>query len=105
MLARYDRVLERVIAANGCRLLEHGERPNDEGYRAGNRLLLEHAHAEARKDGVLALAVRPRPDSKPSMTDDFVDEAAQRGIVAVDIDPDCASVGPATRGSLGQPTR
>jgi hypothetical protein len=39
-------------------------------------------------DGVLALAVRPRPsDAEPSITDDFVAVARLQGLTVIDIDP------------------
>jgi hypothetical protein len=40
---RYDRVLSLVRAREGCQVIELDEAPGDAGYRAGNRLLVEHA--------------------------------------------------------------
>ncbi|HET7516936.1 MAG TPA: hypothetical protein VFN05_04410, partial [Actinomycetes bacterium] len=68
---QYDRVLALVREREGSQVYEHGESPDDAGFRAGNRLLVEHARRLG-GDAVLGLAVRPRPrDAEPSITDDF----------------------------------
>ncbi len=92
---RYDRVLQAVREREGCQLIELDEAPDDGGYRAGNRHLIDHALRIAAdgEDGVLAVAVRPRPDpAAPSMTDDFVEAARLRGVTRIDIDPAIAEV-------------
>jgi tetratricopeptide (TPR) repeat protein len=85
---RYDRVLSIVRERTGCDLIEFGEAPDDAGYRAGNRHLIDHAAGIADSDGVLALAVRPPSGhGAPSMTDDFVEAARLREITVIDVDP------------------
>jgi len=85
---RYDRVLSLVQDREGSRVYEYEESPGDAGFRAGNRLLVQHAQQVAGDDGVLALAVRPRPsDAKPSITDDFVAVVRLHDITVIDIDP------------------
>jgi hypothetical protein len=85
---RYDRLLSLVQDREGSWVYEYEESPGDAGYRAGNRLLVEHAQQVAGDDGVLALAVRPRPsDAEPSITDDFVAVARLHDITVIDIDP------------------
>jgi hypothetical protein len=85
---RYDRVLSRVQGREGSGVYPHDESPDDAGFRAGNRLLVEHAQQVADGDGVLALAVRPRPgDTEPSITDNFVAVARLHDLTVIDIDP------------------
>jgi hypothetical protein len=87
-IGRYDRVLALVRERQGSQVYEHGESPDDAGFRAGNRLLVEHARQVADGDGVLGLAVRPRPsDAELSITDDFVAVAGMQEITVIDIDP------------------
>jgi hypothetical protein len=87
-IERYDRVLALAQEREGSRVYEHDESPDDAGFRAGNRLLVEHAQQVAGNDGVLALAVRPRPgDAEPSITDDFVTVARMHGLTVIDVDP------------------
>jgi hypothetical protein len=85
---RYDRVLSLVQDREGSGVYPHDQSPDDTGFRAGNRLLVEHAQQVAADDGVLALAVRPHPgDTEPSITDDFVAVARLHDITVIDIDP------------------
>jgi tetratricopeptide (TPR) repeat protein len=85
---RYDRVLSLVREREGSQVDEHGESPDDAGFRAGNRFLVEHARQVADGDGVLGLAVRPRlSDAEPSITDDFVTVARMHDLTVIDIDP------------------
>jgi tetratricopeptide (TPR) repeat protein len=90
---RYDRLLSLVEGRAGSRVIEHDQTPDDAGYRAGNRLLVEHAQEVASDledgdHGVLALAVRPGQGSgEPSITDDFVAIAGMLGVTVIDIDP------------------
>jgi hypothetical protein len=85
---RFDRLLALVEEREGSHVYEHAKSPDDAGFRAGNRLLVEHARAEASDEGVLALAVRPRPgDTEPSITDDFVTVARMHDLTVIDIDP------------------
>jgi hypothetical protein len=85
---RYDQVLAAVRDRLDGQLIEYREAADDAGFRAGNRHLIAHAGAIADGDGVLALAVRPRPDpAAPSMTDDFVQAARLQQVTWIDIDP------------------
>ena len=87
-IERYDRVLSLVREREDSQVAEHGESPDDAGFRAGNQLLVEHARQVADGDGVLALAVRPRPsDAEPSITDQFVAVARMHDLTLIDIDP------------------
>jgi hypothetical protein len=87
-IERYDRVLALVREREGSQVDEHEESPDDAGFRAGNQLLIQHAQQVADGDGVLALAVRPRPsDAEPSITDDFVAVADMHDLTVIDIDP------------------
>jgi hypothetical protein len=61
--------------------------PDDEGFRAANGVLIEHACSLA-PGRVLAVTVRPRCGGKtPSVTDDFVQRAETVGLFVVEIDP------------------
>ncbi|HET7517203.1 MAG TPA: tetratricopeptide repeat-containing protein, partial [Actinomycetes bacterium] len=78
----------QVRKREGSQVYEHDKSPDDAGFRAGNQLLIEHAQQVAGDDGVLALAVRPRPsDAEPSITDDFVTVARLHDLTVIDIDP------------------
>lgn len=85
---RYDRVLVAVHERAECELIEFSDVPDDRGYRAGNRHLIDHAVRIADGDGLLALAVRVPPgQAAPSMTDDFVEAARLREVTVIDMNP------------------
>lgn len=95
---------ERITSTAGVNVDDAGLDPED--VKVGqkhNIALLDRAEALAREQDqrVWVLAVRPKPDpSSPTVTDDLMKRAEERGMLAIDLDP---SPKPARRAFIVMP--
>lgn len=85
-LRSFDAEVRHARSDPRWKLVELGHLPDDEGFRAGNQALVDHARALS--DRVLAVVVRPKcSGGAPGMTDDFAERAQSAGLFVLEIDP------------------